>query len=141
VFNYRQRGAAGGTAAQRNAAKPFPALGGVVIQSDNGDSWYHAGIFKLTQRLSRGTTFFTSYTFSKSLDTDSFGAAGTNASATGQNPFDKRNDLKGRSDHDVRHRLVFSGVAEVPFGKGGKIFDQDGVLKRVGGRWCLRADL
>src|SRR5262245_14366299 len=120
LFNYRQPAAAGGTAAQRNAAKTFPALGGVVIQSDNGDSWYHAGILKLTQRLSRGTTFFTSYTFSKSLDTDSFGATGTNASATGQNPFDKRDDLKGRSDHDVRHRFVFSGLAELPFGKGRK---------------------
>jgi len=141
LFNYRQPAAAGGTAAQRNAAKPFPALGGVVIQSDNGDSWYHAGIFKLTQRLSRGATFFTSYTFSKSLDTDSFGATGTNASATGQNPFDKRNDLKGRSDHDVRHRLVFSGVAELPFGKGRKFFDQDGLLNRVAGGWSLTAIL
>jgi hypothetical protein len=139
LFNYRQPAAAGGTAAQRNAAKPFPSLGGIVIQSDNGDSWYHAGVFKLTQRLSRGTTFFSSYTYSKSLDTDSFGATGTNASATGQNPFDKRDDLKGRSDHDVRHRFVFSGLAELPFGKGRKFLDQDGLINTIAGGWSMTA--
>jgi len=137
LFNYRQPAAAGGTAAQRNAAKMYPALGGIVIQSDNGESWYHSGVLKLTQRLSRGTTFFTSYTWSKSLDTDSFGAAGTNASATGQNPFDKRRDLKGRSDHDVRHRFVFSGVAELPFGKGRRYLDQEGLVNTIAGGWSL----
>ncbi len=141
LVNYRQPAAAGGTAAQRNAAKTFPALGGFVVQSDNGDSWYHAGILKLTQRLSRGTTFFASYTFSKSLDTDSFGAAGTNASATGQNPFDKRTDLKGRSDHDVRHRFVLSGVAEAPFGKGRKFLNQGGPVNAILGGWSLTAIL
>ncbi len=139
LFNYRQPAAAGGTTAQRNAAKPFPALGGIVIQSDNGDSWYHSGTFKLTQRLTRGATFFTSYTWSKSLDTDSFGATGTNASPTGQNPFNKRNDLKGRSDHDVRHRLVFSGVTELPFGKGRRFFDQDGLVNKIVGGWSATA--
>jgi hypothetical protein len=139
LFNYRRPAAAGGTTAQRNAAKPFPALGGIVIQSDNGDSWYHSGTFKLTQRLSRGATFFTSYTWSKSLDTDSFGATGTNASPTGQNPFDKRTDLKGRSDHDVRHRLVFSGVTELPFGKGRRFFDQDGLVNKLVGGWSATA--
>ncbi|MGH9843124.1 MAG: carboxypeptidase regulatory-like domain-containing protein [Blastocatellia bacterium] len=139
LFNYRQPAAAGGTTAQRNAAKMYPALGGVVIQTDNGDSWYHSGVLKLTQRLSRGTTFFTSYTFSKSLDTDSFGAAGTNASTTGQNPFDKRLDQKGRSDHDVRHRFVFSGVAELPLGKGRKFLNQDGLVNTIAGGWSLTA--
>ncbi|MGH9935819.1 MAG: hypothetical protein ACREAM_06200, partial [Blastocatellia bacterium] len=139
LFNYRQPAAAGGTAAQRNAAKMYPALGGIVIQSDNGESWYHSGVLKLTQRLSRGTTFFTSYTWSKSLDTDSFGAAATNASATGQNPFDKRTDLKGRSDHDLRHRFVFSGVAELPFGKGRKFLDQEGLINTIAGGWSLTA--
>jgi Carboxypeptidase regulatory-like domain len=141
LFNYRQPAAAGGTTAQRNAAKMFPALGGVVIQSDNGDSWYHSATFKLTQRLSRGASFFTSYTYSKSLDTDSFGATGTNASATGQNPFDKRIDLKGRSDHDLRHRFVFSGVAELPFGKGHRFLDQDGPVNAIVGGWSLAAIL
>ncbi len=141
LFNYRQPAAAGGTAAQRNAAKPFPALGGVVIQSDNGDSWYHSGLFKLTQRLTRGTTFFTSYTLSKSMDTDSFGGTGTNASATGQNPFDKRDDLKGLSDHDLRHRFVFSGVAELPFGRGRKFLDRDGLINTLTGGWTLTAIL
>jgi hypothetical protein len=141
LFNYRQPAAAGGTAAQRNAAKTFPALGGMVVQSDNGDSWYHSGILKLTQRLSRGSTFFASYTFSKSLDTDSFGATGTNASATGQNPFDKRFDLKGRSDHDLRHRFVFSGVTELPFGKGRKFLDQGGMVNAIAGGWSMTAIL
>jgi hypothetical protein len=141
LFNYRQPAAAGGTAAQRNAAKPFPALGGFVVQSDNGDSWYHSGVLKLTQRLSQGATFFTSYTWSKSLDTDSYGATGTNASATGQNPFDKRNDLKGRSDHDVRHRLVFSGVSELPFGKGRRFLNQGGWINTLAGGWSMTAIL
>ena len=141
LFNYRQPAATGGTAAQRNAAKPFPALGGFVIQSDNGDSWYHSGILKLTQRLSRGTTFFSSYTLSKSIDTDSFGGTGTNASATGQNPFDKRDDLKGLSDHDVRHRFVFSGVAELPFGKGRKFLDREGLVNTITSGWTLTAIL
>ncbi|HKQ76657.1 MAG TPA: TonB-dependent receptor [Blastocatellia bacterium] len=141
LVNYRQPAAAGGTAAQRNAVKTFPALGGFVVQSDNGDSWYHAGVLKLTQRLSRGATFFASYTFSKSLDTDSFGSAGTNASATGQNPFDKRSDLKGRSDHDLRHRFVFSGVGELPFGKGRRFLNREGFLNAIAGGWSMTAIL
>ncbi|MGH9843621.1 MAG: hypothetical protein ACREEM_33205 [Blastocatellia bacterium] len=45
--------------------------------------------------------------------------------------------MKGRSDFDIRHRFVFSGSLELPFGKGRKYLNQGGVADAVLGGWAL----
>jgi len=64
-------------------------------------------IVRFERRLKRGLSFLTSYTFGKSLD---FG------SLIDDQPRDiyNRGLSKGRSDYDVRSRVVLSGTWEVP---------------------------
>jgi hypothetical protein len=64
----------------------------------------------ITKRLSGGLQFDTSYTWSKSLDTNSL-----NSSAFAvQDAYDIPNQY-GLSDFDVRHRFVFSAIYALPF--------------------------
>ena len=66
---------------------------------------------RFEKRFSSGLYFLTSYTWQKSLDlgsTDEFSAVGSSFKTLD----------KGHSSFDVPHRLVFSYVWELPFGKG-----------------------
>ena len=63
-----------------------------------------------TQRLKRNLQFNASYTWSKSLDYNSFSTGGI----VGQNGYDLRGD-RGLSDFDVRHRFVVSALYDLPF--------------------------
>src|SRR6185369_9847760 len=75
-----------------------------------GSSSYNALWMTATQRLARGLQFNASYTWSKSLDNNSFSTGGI----VGQDSYNLRGD-RGLSDFDVRHRFVFSGIYDLPF--------------------------
>jgi hypothetical protein len=65
--------------------------------------------------MSSGLTFLTAYTLSKAID-DSYGGLDDTTSPPNNNA-----DLaaeRSRASFDVRHRLVFSYIYELPFGKG-----------------------
>ena len=72
---------------------------------------------RVSRRFSSGLQFNASYTWSKSIDYNSINAPPT--LITVQNSYDIRND-RGLSDFDARHRLVVSGIYELPF-KGNQI--------------------
>src|SRR6185369_3764020 len=74
-----------------------------------GNSSYNALWITGTQRLSHALQFNVSYTWSKSIDYNSFSTGGI----IGQNSYDLRND-RGLSDFDVRDRFVFSGIYDLP---------------------------
>ena len=87
------------------------------------NSSYHAAQFSVSRRYAAGYAFNVSYWFSKSIDylsgmnlniTSAQALAGENDLA--QNPFDL-NAERGVSLFDARHRLVASGLWELPFGK------------------------
>jgi hypothetical protein len=63
-----------------------------------------------TQRLKRNLQFNASYTWSKSLDYNSFSTGGI----VGQNNYDLRGD-RGLSDFDARNRFVVSALYDFPF--------------------------
>jgi hypothetical protein len=90
---------------------PGVALGNITEQDSSGFSNYNAFWLTLNKRVSRGLQFNTSYTYSKSLDTNSLSSV-TNPSV--QDSFNIRNDY-GPSDFDARHRVVFSGLYDLPF--------------------------
>ena len=75
-----------------------------------GFSSYHALWVSATKRLSRGLLFDTSYTWSKSLDTNSLNSSGFAV----QDGYDIPNQY-GLSDFDARHRFVLSATYELPF--------------------------
>lgn len=105
-----------------NGVRPHPALSvyspvlagtplGNITQAESaGNSSYNALWVTANQRLSHGLQIKASYTFSKSLDYNSFNTQGVVV----QNSYDLRGD-RGLSDFDARHRFVASAIYELPF--------------------------
>src|SRR6266576_121047 len=79
---------------------------------NNANSMYHGMEASIEKRFSRGLSFRTSYTYSKSIDEAmEHLAAGTTGSFT-QNPANVLGERRGPSDFDVRHRFVASYLYE-----------------------------
>ena len=89
---------------------PGTALGTITQVESSGFSSYHAAWVSLTNRLSRGLHVNASYTWSKSLDTNSLNSSGFAV----QDSYDLPNEY-GLSDFDARHRFVLSTSYALPF--------------------------
>lgn len=92
-----------------------PILPGATLRTitqveSTGFSDYHALQMSATKRLSRGLRIDASYTWSKSLDTNSLNSSGFAV----QNSYDIPSQY-GLSDFDARHRFVLSATYELPF--------------------------
>lgn len=104
-----------------NGVRPFPrlsqsspilpgtTLGNITQVESAGNSSYNAMWLAGSQRLTRGLQFNASYTWSKSLDYNSFSTGGI----VGQDSYNLNGD-RGLSDFDARHRFVFSGIYDLP---------------------------
>lgn len=115
---------------------PFPDLGPIEYRENNANSMYHGLEASVEKRFSRGLSFRTSYTFSKSIDEAmEHLAAGTTGSFT-QNPANILGERRGLSDFDVRHRFVASYLYELPFGHG-REYLHEGPLSYIVGGWRL----
>jgi len=105
-----------------NGVRPYPALsaaspilpntplGNITQVESSGNSDYHALWVTANHRLTNGVQFSVSYTLSKSLDYNSLSTQGIVV----QNSYDLAGD-RGLSDFDARHRVVLSGVYDLPF--------------------------
>ena len=99
------------------ALRPFPQYATVNTTASGGDktgrSMYHAGVLKLTQRLTDGFLFQGSYTYSRLMtNADTF--SGSSGSMDTAQP-----DLEysiGRFDQP--HSIKLATVYELPFGPG-----------------------
>ena len=95
------------TVARSQLLRPYPQFLGITEGLENvGKTWYNSFQLVLEKRFSNGLTFTSSYTLSKNI------AA-----------LDYLNDQdlapsRALLDSDRTHRWVFSGVYEMPFGKG-----------------------
>jgi hypothetical protein len=96
---------------------PGASLGNITQVESSGNSSYNALWVTAVQRLSRGLQLNASYTWSKSLDYNSFSTGGI----IGQDSYTLRGD-RGLSDFDARHRFVVSGIYDLPF-KGNQFLD------------------
>jgi Carboxypeptidase regulatory-like domain/TonB dependent receptor-like, beta-barrel len=90
--------------------RPGAALDNITQVESTGYSTYHALSLIATKRLSRGLLFDGSYTWSKSLDTNSLNSSNFNL----QDGYDIPNQY-GLSDFDARHRFVLSATYQLPF--------------------------
>jgi hypothetical protein len=96
------------TVARSQLLRPFPQFTGVTGIRNDASSNYHGGQARFEKRFSKGYTALVSYTWSKFLER-----------GTLLNPIDA--DFERRfSDADAPHRLVVSGIWELPFGRGRK---------------------
>jgi carboxypeptidase family protein len=117
-------GSARGTVAQGAeyipvGTRPNPYLSSGRFWFSEGISSYNALLVELTKRFSSGLQFRANYTWSKTLD-DSSGLGGA-AGATQQvyvllDPQNPKRDW-GRAGEDMRHKFVFSGGYQLPFGQ------------------------
>jgi hypothetical protein len=105
-----------GTRAPNQSDRPYPNFSVLSSQDTRGDSEFHSWQNSLKQTYTNGVTFILAYTFSKSIDGGGGIGSSSNSSGNPQNPYNLRAD-RGLSDFDVRHRVVFSPVAELPFGR------------------------
>jgi Carboxypeptidase regulatory-like domain/TonB dependent receptor-like, beta-barrel/TonB-dependent Receptor Plug Domain len=114
---------------------PYPSLGPIEYRDNGGNSMYHGGEVTLEKRFSRGLSFRTAYTFSKSIDESQEHLA---AGGTGSFTQNNRNlgERRGPSDFDVRHRFVASYIYELPFGKG-RSYLNTGALSEILGGWRI----
>lgn len=123
--NINQAPAGPGTPAQVNARRPYPAYGAITFYTFDGESNYQSLQSKLSRRFSEGLSFTAAYTWGKSIDD-------TNART---NQFDPSTG-RGPSSFDINHRLVLSGVYDLPFGSGRRWLES-GLLSYIVGGWTV----
>jgi hypothetical protein len=113
-----------------------PNYGRLRVWENVSRSWYNALQISVRRQMSRGLLFVVNYAWSHSIDTGSTwhsGATTANGAAAGEGfSLDQtRPELdRGNSIFDIRHRLVFNYVWELPWLK-----DQKGVLSHILGGW------
>lgn len=105
-----------------NGLRPIPALSlnspidpgmplsNISVYESVGNSSYNGLWATANKQFSRGLQFNVSYAWSKSIDENSRNIQGLVL----QNSFDVAGD-RGLSDFDVRHRVVVSGIYNLPF--------------------------
>jgi hypothetical protein len=85
------------------------------LMESEGNSWYNGLEVNLSKRLSHGLQFLTSYTFSKTLDTD---GSDVNAVSSGNSlPLGDQNSERqrlGRASYDRTHRFVLGMTWDLP---------------------------
>ena len=123
-----------GAAAFRRHGDP-QQTGQITSLESEAKSEYHSGQFSIERRFSQGMSFSAAYTISRFYDdaSESLGT-GTPTLQRPQNNFDYEAEWS-RSAFDRPHRLVLSGLYELPFWR-----EQRGVLGRVLGGWNLGAN-
>lgn len=125
------------TIQQRELLRPYPQFGNILMrQSTLGKNQYHAAILKLEKRMSNGWGGRINYTFSR-LNDNQFGE--TNFFSNAQGNMQDVNNLDAEYSIgllDVPHKLVFSPIVELPFGKGKK-WANSGVGAFLLGDWTM----
>jgi hypothetical protein len=89
---------------------PGTPLGNITQVESSGFSSYQSAWVAVTKRLSHGLQLDSSYTWSKSLDTNSLNSQGFAV----QDSYDIPGQY-GLSDFDARHRFVLSATYALPF--------------------------
>ena len=110
-----------------------PEFNSIAYQDNFLNSSYHGLTAKVEKRFSRGLTFLSSFTWSKSIDQGNENLLdGGQGSAT---PWDLSLE-RGLSTMHRKFVYVFSGVYELPFGKG-RQFATSGPASWILGGWQL----
>ena len=122
-----------GTVASRS---PYPNFGLLVLVDDGSNGNYNSFASKLTKRYSKGVTMLAAYTWSKSIDETSGVRTQDSDTLFGQNGNCVRCE-RGLSSFDDRHRLVISGLYDLPVGKGKAVDLRNALVNGVAGGWQL----
>lgn len=122
------------TVLRHPAARPIPGFTRISLFESTADSRYNGLAVELKRRFSRGFQFIAAYTFSSARDNkpdQTMVVVGTDDVKGVQNNLDISADW-GRSDLDIRHRLVFSPVYEI-----GAVKKDDAIATRLLSDWTF----
>jgi Carboxypeptidase regulatory-like domain len=122
-----------GTVASRS---PYPNFGLLVLVDDGANGSYNSLATKLTKRFSHGLTTLVGYTWSKSIDETSGVRTQDSDTLFSQDGNCMRCE-RGYSAFDNRHRLVVSGLYDLPVGKGKHVDVRNAFVNGVVGGWQL----
>ena len=125
-FNQLQPSTTTPATSQPRSAFPFPNFASIPDRSTSATSNYQSGQVELSHRLTHGFSANAAYTFAKNLSDNqgTYGSYGLTSSFVdeqgGYNATDSYNRHidYGNVTGTRRHRLVSSGVFELPFGRG-----------------------
>jgi hypothetical protein len=129
-----------GTDAGAPGSREVPTIGNVIASRYLGEFSYHAFQSKLERRFSDGLSILGTYTFAKAIDNTPGGFClngGGQRNCGPDNPL--RLDLdKGLSDTDIRHRITFASVYDLPIGKNRRFLkDLPTALDYLIGGWQI----
>ena len=100
---------------ERRGYHPQPGSNQFIRDTDVNSN-YNALVARLERRFSGGLSFVAAYTYAKSLDT----ASGLDGTDQPQDNYNMRAEY-GLSDFDMRQRVSFSGVWQLPFGSKAQV--------------------
>ncbi len=119
------------TIQRQQLLRPYPQFTQVLSRNYDGSSSYQSAQFRLERRFTQGYSFLTTYTLSRFEEQTS----ALNAVDGPAGIYEKR-----RSDVDVPHRVVVSGILELPFGRGRKFGSSwNKALDLIAGGWNVSA--
>ena len=125
-----------GPARQQQTLRPFPHFGNINQRTpDWGNSSYHSGNFKIEKRYSNGFNMLVNYTWAKYLDDIESGSELSEFTGSAYQHNELRFLDKSYSGSDIRNRVAFSAVYELPFGKGRKFDISNKFLNAIAGGW------
>lgn len=113
---------------------PFPEFGRIQLVDNGNNANYNSLGAKLTKRYSNGITYLISYTYAKSIDTNSAIRNQGGDTLFPQNSYCRQCE-RARSSFDTRHRYVTSAQWELPFGKGKRFNIENPVANVIAGGW------
>lgn len=109
-----------------NANRPFPQFNGDLLQQGRNESqiWYNSAQINYNQRVAGGLMIVTNYTFSKMVE------------KWGWNDPYADVQQQGLYFNDRPHFFKFTGIYELPFGKGKRFgAGANGVMQKLIGGW------
>ncbi|MDX6709828.1 MAG: hypothetical protein QOH96_844, partial [Blastocatellia bacterium] len=100
-------------------SREVPGFDSIVATRYNGKSSYNSLQTKLERRFSKGLSILSTYTWAHAIDDSPGGICSNGASARDCGPDDplKPELDRGSSDTDVRHRLTFANIYDLPIGR------------------------
>ena len=119
-------------AGARDAFLPNPALYAADLFVNGGETDYHGVQLELRRSFRSGFFAQVNYTFGKALS-NSFGDAQTRFEPLVDNA--RPENEHARSPFDVTHIVNGNVVYELPFGKGKRFLDREGIADRLAGGW------
>jgi hypothetical protein len=94
--------------------RPDARYSNLLVASNSAWSYYNAMILTVSKRFSRGLSFNSYYTFSKTIDAGSEATSTGDDTNSGISEFDTARSLRGLSAFHAAHRFVLNGSYLVP---------------------------